>query len=124
MTTMGLASCWWMLWGAGCAKSGAGGACVPEDPATWEACDGTRQTVSGTVSQAVANHPVSAGPGEVQLYLDVGNTQIVVITTSDPGCEGAMSATGDLRVVDLGGAPGTMNSYRGLVIGGAEVSCR
>lgn len=115
---------WWLLWGSGCAKLGGAGACVPEDPSTWAACDGTHQTVSGTVSEQVANHPISAGPGQVQLYLDVGQAQLVVLATSDPGCVGAMSATGELRVVDLGGAPGTMGGYRGLVIDASEVSCR
>ncbi|MCB9684282.1 MAG: hypothetical protein H6735_04475 [Alphaproteobacteria bacterium] len=122
--TMAFGTWWWMLWAAGCAKSGGGGACVPQDPGTWSACDGTRQTVSGRASQNIANHPISAGPGQVQLYLDVANTQIVVLASSDPGCEGAMSATGELRVVDLGGKPGTMNSYRGLVVDAAEVVCR
>jgi hypothetical protein len=65
------------------------------------------------------------GPDTEQGDLDVeGGGQIVLITREVVTCKGAMRVVGTLRATDLGGAPGTKESYQGWVIEDAEVTCR
>ncbi len=58
-----------------------------------------------------------------QVYLDVGEVQIIVVTEDTADCVGPMTAEGRLTVIDLGGPEGTRQSYRGLAIRDATVRC-
>lgn len=104
------------------------GRCHIEDSSTWEACQGTTAAIEGVAATVVHNHPVlndSPFPDQApaQLYMDVGDLQVIVLTSEDTRCTGRMTATGTLRLVDLGGPEGTMGSYRGLAIEGASLTC-
>jgi hypothetical protein len=103
--------------------------CTIGAPDTWASCEGQVVRMEGTTPKMVHNHPLMAGgpPGTtslVQEYMDVeGGAQVVVITSQAVDCTGKMVATGTLHSVDLGGAEGTPDSYKGWRIDGATVSC-
>lgn len=95
----------------------------------WKACDGKRVRLEGRAPMMVMQHPVVAmgPPGEPQHqdYLELANgAQIIVVSKKRVDCSGAMVVTGTLRSIDLGGEPGTKNSYRGWQVADAEVECR
>lgn len=99
--------------------------CTPAEPSTWDECDGKILTVHGTAANLVRSHPSVAGPmgNQTELYMDVGDAQLIVVTEQAKRCDGAMTAVGTLQVIDLGGPAGTKGSYRGLAIQDAKVSC-
>jgi hypothetical protein len=104
----------------------ADGLCVLGSPGDWTRCDGKRVQASGTVPEMVNNHPLLTGPepSSRQTYMDVdGVGQIIVVTESMAECGVAMTVTGQLRRIDLGGEPGTRGSYAGWAIEGADITC-
>jgi hypothetical protein len=99
--------------------------CVPASYDQWPTCEGKRVQVDGRNPEMVHQHPMMNGPDTEQGYLDVdGGAQIVLVTREVVTCKGAMRVVGTLRATDLGGAPGTKESYQGWVIEDAEVTCR
>lgn len=97
----------------------------------WMACDGKMVKVSGTRPRMVSQHPVVSGPvgpepdapETHQSYLDVGDLQVIVVSAEKNMCDEKMTVVGRLERIDLGGAPGTKNSYKGWEILEAEVTC-
>lgn len=104
--------------------------CSPGAPGDgWQACDGKRVRLEGRAPQMIMQHPMMdfGPPGQErhQSYLDVeGGAQVIVISEAKNTCEGAMIVTGTLRSIDLGGQPGTKESYRGWQVSDAVVECR
>jgi hypothetical protein len=99
--------------------------CVPASYDQWPTCEGKRVQVDGRNPEMVSQHPMMNGPETEQGYLDVeGGGQIVLITREVVTCKGAMRVVGTLRGTDMGGEPGTKDSYQGWMIEDAEVTCR
>jgi hypothetical protein len=99
--------------------------CVPASYEQWTTCEGKRVQVDGRNPEMVGQHPMMNGPDTEQGYLDVeGGGQIVIVSSEPVTCKGAMRVVGTLRGNDLGGEPGTKESYQGWVIEGATVTCR
>lgn len=99
--------------------------CVPASYEQWATCEGKRVQVDGRNPEMVNQHPMMNGPDTEQGYLDVeGGGQIVIVSSEPVSCKGAMRVVGTLRGIDLGGAPGTKESYQGWMIEGATVTCR
>lgn len=96
----------------------------------WEPCDGKRVRIEGRAPQMVMQHPLLAGgpPGVEtvhQSYLEVeSGAQFIVLSEAKNTCEGAMVVTGTLGSIDLGGAPGTKDSYQGWKVADATIECR
>lgn len=96
----------------------------------WGACDGKRVRMEGRAPQMVMQHPmIGGGPPGVetvhQSYLEIeGGSQIIVLTKAPNACDGAMVVTGTLRSIDLGGEPGTKDSYKGWQVADATIECR
>lgn len=86
--------------------------------------------VQGKKPAMIHQHPVLTGmsapgaPRPQQDYLELPNgTQIIVLSNNPPSCSGPMRVTGTLRRIDMGGEPGTKESYKGWSIEQAEVVC-
>jgi hypothetical protein len=86
----------------------------------WMACDGQRIQVHGKSADFVYAHPIV---GEGQTYMEVGEMQIIVIPGAAAACEGAMTVEGLLERIDMGGAPGTRDSYAGWAIHASAITC-
>ena len=99
------------------------GLCALGPLGEWAACDGQRVQLRGTMSEHVSQHPMLSGPDEEQGYVDAEGTQLIVLTKTPIACDGAVSVVGTLRGIDLGGEPGTKNSYGGWAIESATVTC-
>lgn len=97
----------------------------------WMACDGKMVKVSGTRPRMVSQHPSMAGPigpgpdapETHESYLDVDDLQIIIVSAEKNTCGEKMTVAGRLERIDLGGEPGTKNSYAGWQITDAEVTC-
>jgi hypothetical protein len=99
--------------------------CVPASYEQWPTCEGKRVQVDGRNPEMVYQHPMMNGPDTEQGYLEVeGAGQIVLVTREPVTCKADMRVIGTLRAIDLGGEPGTKESYKGWVIEDAEVTCR
>lgn len=99
--------------------------CQPGDD--WAACVGKRVQIDGKAPEFVQQHPMMTGPfddGWKQDYMDVSEAMQIIVITKEPGkCKGAMRVVGMLEGIDLGGEPGTKQSYGGWVVREAEVTC-
>jgi hypothetical protein len=93
----------------------------------WAACVGKRVQIDGKAPEFVQQHPMMTGPfddGWKQDYMDVSEAMQIIVLTKEPGkCKGAMRVVGTLEGIDLGGEPGTKESYGGWVVREAEVTC-
>lgn len=93
----------------------------------WSSCVGQRVQIDGNAPEFVQQHPMMTMPDDdwKQDYMDVGDggRQIIVLTREPGKCKGAMRVVGMLDGIDLGGEPGTKQSYGGWVVREAEVSC-
>lgn len=98
--------------------------CVPGSREEWAACEGKRTQLDGQVPEMVSQHPMIGGPEFEQSYVEVDGTQIIVLTREPVNCMGAMRVVGTLRGIGLGGEPGTKESYEGLSLEDAEVTCQ
>ncbi|MEZ4315128.1 MAG: hypothetical protein R3F14_44505 [Polyangiaceae bacterium] len=104
------------------------GGCDAAQYATWASCVGTVVTLHGKdPGPNLMQHPVLTGPpgmsSTVQLYMDVpGATQVIVLAKSKVSCTGAMSATGTLEAIDMGGSAGK-ETYKGYSLKDADVKC-
>lgn len=99
--------------------------CMPASYEQWSTCEGQRVQVDGRNPEMVHQHPMMNGPETEQGYLDVeGGRQVVIVSSEPVSCKGAMRVVGTLRGIDLGGEPGTKESYAGWVIEDATVTCR
>ena len=91
-----------------------------------EACLGKRVQWEGTVPEFAHSHPMITSPsGEtaVQSYIEVDESQYILLSTEPHECTGSMVAQGILGEVDLGGAPGTRGSYRNFYLSDASIRC-
>ncbi len=102
---------------------------VGADAASWKACDGRRTTLAATMTPPgrVTNHPMLTGPAGMpgarshQDYVDVGDTQVIVLSAKPLACKGALTVTGTLRSIEMPKGPHT---YRGWSIDADAVTCR
>ena len=107
----------------------AGGRCEPGDD--WAKCEGQEVELRGQKPRMVMQHPMINQPEGLspdarntqQGYVDVGDTQVIVLTSAAFDCAGAMVVVGTLERVDLGGEPGTKGSYAGWSVSDATVTC-
>lgn len=99
------------------------GLCAIGPVAEWSACDGQRVRLRGRESEQVMQHPVM-GPDH-QGYMDVEDTQLIVLTKAPFSCPEAMTAVGTLRGIDVDPDPDAQgkNSYSGWMLEDAEVTC-
>jgi hypothetical protein len=98
-------------------------------PDTWSSCEGQRVKLEGKEPEPgmMGQHPMLNFPDEkgerFQSYLDVQGVQVIVISREEVACQGERTVIGVLRGVDLGGEPGTKESYAGWSVEEAEVTC-
>lgn len=92
----------------------------------WDACADQQVELIGEKAKMVSEHPMATMPGskQVQDYIDTEGRQVVVLTEKAIACKGKLTATGTLRSVKLGGAPGTRGSYEGYRLDNAVIVCR
>ena len=93
---------------------------------SWDACADQQVELSGEKAKMVMEHPMATMPGskQVQDYIDTEGRQVVVLTDKAIACKGKLTATGTLRSVKLGGAPGTRGSYEGYRLDNAVIVCK
>lgn len=105
--------------------------CVLGKAGTWSSCIGKRVEVRGKEPKMVYQHPMIApmsapgGPPTMQQsYLEVAEgSQIIVLSKTMPKCGEGKRVTGTLREINLGGAEGTKESYKGWSIDDATITC-
>ena len=93
---------------------------------SWDACADQQVELIGEKAKMVMEHPMATMPGskQVQDYIDADGRQVVVLTDKAIACKGKLTATGTLRSVKLGGAPGTRGSYEGYRLDNAVIVCK
>lgn len=96
---------------------------VNPSPSVWTECEGQRVRLQGSAAEQVMQHPVLVPPDQHQGYMDVEDVQLIVLTKAAFDCSAAMSVVGTLRSVDMGGEPGSKDSYKGWAIEDATVTC-
>lgn len=104
--------------------------CPIGPPNTWNACADKKVELKGKNPDMVHQHPMLSGPSgpgmppSHQAYLEMPQgTQVILVSKEAVNCKGPMRATGILRPIDLGGAPGTKESYKGWALYQATVVC-
>ncbi len=104
--------------------------CEPGPQVPWENCADRLVQLKGKAPTLVAQHPMLTGPSgpgmppSHQGYIELeGARQVIVISKEPISCNGPMRVLGTLRAVDLGGEPGTKESYRGWAVHNATVYC-
>lgn len=96
----------------------------------WGSCDGKRVRLEGRAPEMVMQHPMMNGDPLAakkihQSYLEIERgAQVIVLSEAPNACAGAMVVTGTLRSIDLGGEPGTKDSYKGWQVADATIECR
>lgn len=109
--------------------------CVIEDlqaPEVWKRCLDKSVKLKGirTPPERIGQHPSLAAPSldpnkpsQFQEYMDVGSSQIILLTRTEIRCEQALEVEGVLKEIDLGGEKGTKNEYRNWFIEVATQRC-
>lgn len=92
----------------------------------WDACSDQQVELIGEKAKMVREHPMATMPGskQIQDYIDTEGRQVVVLADKPIACKGKLTATGTLRSVKLGGAPGTRGSYEGYRLDNAVIVCK
>ncbi len=88
-------------------------------------CQGKKVMLSGTISKSVSAHPIMTSPSyPFQNYLDISLGQIVLLSSKDIACTKKLEVTGVLGWKNMGGAPGTRDSYQNAFLNVERFVCR
>ena len=93
----------------------------------WSVCLGQDVLLLAQHPKVLLQHPRLANPkGEdsIQNYIVVGEQQLVVLSGEPNPCAGSFFVNGVLQQIDLGGAPGTEDSYQNYYLSGTRFLCR
>lgn len=93
-------------------------------------CQNKTVRLEGAISRRIMQHPVMTMPdvpGEkktFQNYLDTKFGQIVLVSNDEITCADKIEVEGVLSMINLGGEPGTKNSYKNPFVQVAKFSCK
>ena len=93
---------------------------------TPEACLGQTVTWTGSIPTFVHSHPIVPTPRDelsVQSYIEVGDSQYILLSSRPHNCDGLLEAKGTLGEINLGGPQGTRGYYRNYYLAATEISC-
>lgn len=82
--------------------------------------------IKGSTPNMVMNHSMILSPignDSVQSYLDVGDSQWIILSDSKWYCQGEVEVSGILQEYDMGGKEGTRGSYRNFYVSESEIRC-
>jgi len=89
-------------------------------------CVGETVQLTGTVPEIIYSHPMLSSPegvNSVQSYVNIGDRQLIVLSSQAISCSSSIEVTGILREIDMGGEEGTRGSYSNFYIEQSIIRC-